>query len=257
MSAQSNDCPIFGCQFLRKPDGTIAIIKKNKKPLDGLPGQLAKHENFVGTYEYIGDGGYYYYSGYYGHRAKYLSDMISPFGSDFPAPVGLSRDGTVTGWFSDPVINFENHGFVLKDGVVTAYDYPDPSAFRTQFNQTNKRGLTAGMWDDQAQEAWYAFIFDIRGARFEPIDVPGATNAIATGINDAGIVTVGDGDGSSYIYCPHKKTCPLQAGAIEVPERWIAARPVAVHASSLASPPQPMPTAGQRMVKESGLQFWH
>ncbi len=32
----TNDCPYYGCEYLRKPDGSIAAITKDGAPLDGI-----------------------------------------------------------------------------------------------------------------------------------------------------------------------------------------------------------------------------
>jgi hypothetical protein len=52
------DCYLsgYGCQFLRKPDGTIQEITKDRAPLDGMPGQINNRREFVGKYAYSDDG---------------------------------------------------------------------------------------------------------------------------------------------------------------------------------------------------------
>ncbi|HEX3652713.1 MAG TPA: hypothetical protein VHU18_07810 [Rhizomicrobium sp.] len=255
----TQDCPFYGCEFLRKPDGTIVPVRKGGKPLDGIAAQIIARQKFVGQYSYTDDEGNLQVSGEYGKRSKYVSDFGLPpeLKSGLTAPRGLQQNGTVTGWFAHQNGTHPQSGFVARDGVASAYDDPDPNAAITQFEHVNKKGLIAGAWYNSGQTTSGAFIFDSRRARFKPIDVSGATLPFASSVNDAGIVTVGDGDGSSYIYCPHKKTCPLQAGAIEIPERWIAARPVAIRASSLNHASHPLPRVGRQLLKESGLQFWH
>jgi hypothetical protein len=250
---QTEDCPYDGCEFLRRPDGTIVTIDKDHKPLDGYSGQIVDRQKSVGEYIYPGDDGFYYDSGYRSKQAKYRSDFVLPLHNNYTAPRGLSSDGTVTGWFEDPKFSYYDHGFVARNGAATAFDYPDPNTFITQFEHTNRKEMVAGAWYNLGQTVSGAFIFDSRHARFKPIDVPGATLPFASSVNDAGIVTVGDGDGSPYIYCPHKKTCPLQAGAIEVPEHWIAAPPVAIHASSRNDATHRVPAPGRQLLKESGL----
>jgi hypothetical protein len=218
----NQDCQFLGCEFLRQPDGTIQKIKNGKTPLDGLPGQIIDHQKFVGDYTYRDDNQVLHFNGYYGKGAKYVSDLTLPFNTIRTRPRGLARDGTVTGWFIDSNESYKGRGFILKDGVVTAYDYPDNNAFITQFEGVNRKGLVPGAWLDQNQTFSRAFLFNSRKGKFLAIDVPGATYPFAGGVNDAGIASVG-GDATSYIYCPRRDTCPLTAGAIEVPERWIAA----------------------------------
>lgn len=223
-SVQTEDCQILGCQFLRATDGTIRTITKDRIPFDGIPEQIVGHQNFVGQYTYLDENsGILYFFGYYGHAARYESDLTLPFDTYRTRPRGFSEDGTVSGWFSDRDQGNKGRGFILKDGVATAYDYPDDSAFITEFEGLNASGQVPGAWLDTDQTFSRAFVFDIAAARFKPLDVPGANYAFAGGINEAGIIAVND-DTSSYIYCPRRKTCPLHAGAIKVPERWIAAR---------------------------------
>jgi hypothetical protein len=218
----TTDCPYNGCEFLRKPDGTVQEIKNDKTPLDGLPGQIIDQQNFIGYYSYF-DGSTFFYFGYYGKGAKYVSDLTLPFQTIRTHARGLARDGTVTGHFLDRDDGDMERGFILKDGIATAYDYPDENASNTEFESINKRGLVPGAWLDGLETFSRAFLFNSRKGKFLAIDVPGSTYAFADGINDAGVVAV-SGDTSSYIYCPSKKTCPLRAGAMEVPDRWIAAR---------------------------------
>jgi hypothetical protein len=218
----TTSCPYNGCEFLRKPDGTVQEIKKDKAALDGLTGQIVDRQKFVGDYDYF-DGNTFFYFGYYGKGAKYLSDLTLPFATIRTHPRGLGRDGTATGYFLDRDDGDMERGFILKDGVATAYDYPDENDFDTQFEGINKNGFVAGSWLDAFETFSRAFLFNSRKGTFLAIDVPNSTYPFAGSINDAGIVSV-SGDTTSYIYCPSKRTCPLSAGAKDVPERWIAAR---------------------------------
>jgi hypothetical protein len=219
----TGDCLYFGCPFLRKPDGTIRRIVKDKMPLDAAPGQLTDHRTFIGQYAYRDNQGTTHLGAFYGKNTRYVRDFSFPYG---PSAQGLSEDGsTVTGWtsaFDGPTL-----GFIAKDRVVALYEYPDDNAFETRFAQTNDNGLIAGGWFDQGETLSRAFLFDSGTGDFMPIDIPGARYAFASSVNDAGITTL-IVDQTSYIYCPHKKTCPITVGAIEVPDRWISARPVKV-----------------------------
>jgi hypothetical protein len=218
----NQDCQVFGCEFLRTPDGTIKEITRHKKPLDGFPVQIISHQKFVGQYSYIDQNDNLFFYGYYGQNAKYVSDLTIPFNTMRTRPRGYAEDGTVSGWFSDSD-QHKGRGFVLSNGTVTAYDYPDQNAVFTEFEGLNKHGLIPGAWLDANQTFSRAFVFDVARNRFKPIDVAGATYAFGGGINNAGVMTVID-DTSSYIYCPSKKTCPLHSpNAKEIPEHWISA----------------------------------
>lgn len=221
-NAPNEDCQVFGCQFLRTPDGTIKEITRHKAPLDGIPVQIISHQKFVGQYTYIDQDENVFFYGYYGQNAKYVADLTLPFNTMRTRPRGYAEDGTVSGWFSDSD-QHKGRGFVISNGTVTAYDYPDQNAVFTEFEGLNRYGLIPGAWLDANQTFSRAFVFDVARNRFKPIDVAGATYAAAGGINDAGVMTVID-DTSSYIYCPNKKTCPLHSlNAKEIPQRWISA----------------------------------
>ncbi|MFL6690197.1 MAG: hypothetical protein ACJ8IR_08460 [Alphaproteobacteria bacterium] len=219
----TDDCPLDGCQFLRTPDGTIKEITRNKAPLDGLPEQIISHQNFIGQYTYIDQNNNVFFYGYYGKGPKYVSEFTLPFNTIRTRPRGLGEDGTVTGYYTDSDGFGRVRGFVVRQGVATAYDYPDQDAFFTHFTAVNKSGLIPGQWLDSEQAFSRAFLFDSVRSRYKAIDVSGATYASAGGINNAGLVTVID-DTSSYIYCPRKSTCPLHSpDEKQIPERWISA----------------------------------
>lgn len=220
----NNDCYTsgYGCQFLRNPEGTIREITKGKMSLDGMPGEITNSGKFVGVYLYRDSNGVLQGGPYYGKYAKYVSDLMLPLGGH---PRGLSKSGAITGWNIDE--NDSEEGFVFQGGVQAYYKYPDQNAFYTDFEKLSDHGMVAGEWSDQNSTYSRAFLFDIRKSRFKPIDTPGGTYAYATSVNNAGIATVSV-DNASYIYCPHKKTCPITDGAIEVPDRWISVHPVKV-----------------------------
>jgi uncharacterized membrane protein len=226
---RNSDCPWAGCDFVRKPDGTIESILKHGTPVDGVTGSVLDDKSFIGDRRFTDKTGAFHLVGYYGLRTKYVSEMNLPASLYWPRPRGLVPDGTVAGWFTDHGDRGNGKGFVLKEGAVTVYQYPDQSAFNTQFEGISRKGVITGAWLDQQQSFSRPFIFRLSTGRFQPIDVPGAKFSEANGINDAGVVAVGS-DTSSYIYCPRKKTCPLRnANAITVAERWIPA-----HGSPLA-----------------------
>jgi hypothetical protein len=220
---QTGDCLYLGCPFLRKPNGDLIRIRKDGAPLDGRAEQITNRGEFIGRYAYLDNQGTTHLNSFYGKKTRYVQDFAFPFGA---LAKGLSKDdSTVTGWSG--AYDGSLWGFVAKDRVITLYEYPDDNAFETEFAQLNDAGLIAGGWFDQNESFSRAFLFDSRKAQFAPIEIPGATYAFASSVNNSGVAAV-VADQKSYIYCPHKKTCPITAGAIEVPDRWISARAVKV-----------------------------
>ena len=224
ITAQSNvandDCQIFGCQFLRRPSGSIQEITYKRAPFDGVPEQIVAEQRFVGQYSYIDQNENFFIYGYYGRGPRYTAHLRLPFNTSRTRPRGLAEDGTVTGWFSDYA---GSHGFVLRNGTATAYDYPDDNAFVTEFEGVNSNGWVPGAWLDENETFSRAFVLNIAKAKFSPIEVSGATYAFAGGVNAANLVVVND-DTSSYLYCPVAKTCPIHSpGERQIAERWLPA----------------------------------
>ncbi|HEX3652715.1 MAG TPA: hypothetical protein VHU18_07820 [Rhizomicrobium sp.] len=218
----TDDCPVFGCQYLRSPDGTISEIYKGKKILDGIPGAILPGGSFVGQYTYINKRNQVFFRGYYGQLTTYTSDLTLPFNTDRTSPRGYNSAGAVVGYFRDLDGGGDYPGFVLQDGTATAVQYPDPDAYQTSFQAINKQGLVAGYWTDQNGAVSSAFLYRSRTGKFLPIVAKHATSVSASDINDAGLVTMLV-DNVSYLYCPSKRKCPIRTGALEIPEKWISA----------------------------------
>ena len=58
-------------------------------------------------------------------------------------PAGLNSSGTVVGRFSDPTTG-GYAAFIVKDGLATAIQYPDPEATNTWFSGVNRAGKVSG-----------------------------------------------------------------------------------------------------------------
>jgi uncharacterized membrane protein len=224
----SDGSRIFGYDFVRAPNGSLATImsaKKNGTPLDGVVQGIATKQNFVGeSWTYDGST---HETAYFGKGSTYRAELDLPFNTDRIRPRGLANDGTVVGYYRDLTAKLYP-AFVLKDGVATAIQYSDPNAYYTYFEDLNDKGLIAGGWGSSDGFTGNAFLFDMNKNAFKLIQVPGSTASNATGINKNGIVIISS-DIGSFIYCPKKKNCPVGAGAIEIADRWIKVPPQYLH----------------------------
>jgi hypothetical protein len=220
----SPTCPYGGCGWRRNLDGKIRLLSKDREPIDGILGDLSG-KMFVGDYRYLDQNGYFNVVPYMGKGTKYLADISLPFNTIQVRARGFHRSDFVEGWFVDNDDGRKERGFVMKDGVASAYDYPDDQAFHVQFGRMNNKGWIAGTWYDGEQTFSKAFLFNWKKERFLPIDLSG-TYGYASAINDGGLAIVG-ADNVSSLYCPKKKDCPIQsAKTIVVPDKWIPARNV-------------------------------
>jgi hypothetical protein len=224
VSVSSETCPYYGCGFRRISDGALKFFSMKHGPIDGGPGDVSGNA-FVGDYRFLDENGYLNVVPYIGKGTKYAAEISLPFNTIHASARGFHGSHFVEGWFRDRDDGYRDRGFVVKDGVATAYDYPDDQAEIVQFERMNSKGRIAGAWYDGQQNFANAFLFDWRKQKFLPIALSG-TYVYATSVNDAGLATVG-ADGNPYLYCPSKKTCPIQSAAdVEVPEKWIPARNV-------------------------------
>lgn len=220
---------IYGYEFVRAPDGSITTIDNKRRhgtPLNGLAQGIVKNINFVGDYW---DENFLTH-GYVGKGAYLRAELTLPFDTDKVRPRGLNQDGTVVGYFRDlDQIDRDNfRGFILKDDVATAFDYPDPRANYVWPEASNKHGIIAGAWAANDGSVEEAFLFDTIKGKFRTITVPGALYPIARGINAAGIVALSS-DIGGFIYCPGKSNCPVgDRKAIHMSNTWISAPPGSV-----------------------------
>jgi hypothetical protein len=200
-----NEGLLFGYEFVRKPDGTVVTIKKDGVPMDGIAQGITKGEQSVGDYW---DTVNFIRYGYYAKKGKYTGDLTLPFDTTRIAPRGINSAGTVVGFFGKSA---SAHGFMVKGGVASQIDYPDPSAVATLFEGISDKGLATGGWSD-ADGNSFAFLYDTTNSTFTPFTVDGASMVALWGANKAGLIAV-DTDIGSYIYCPKKPSkCPGTGG---------------------------------------------
>jgi hypothetical protein len=221
-NAPTADCPVLGCTFLRAPDGSFQAITKDRVPLDGIAQGIIFNTKFVGQYSFLDQNRHLFFYGYYGMGTKYRAALTLPFNTNRTSPRGFNGRHTVTGYFVDLDHNSVRTGFVLKDGVSTAVNYPDPNAFATLLEDVNDKGVIVGAWATQDGSVEQPFVYDFDNNAFSLIPVPGAAVAYANAVNNAGVVAVTDFT-VSYIYCTRKSTCPNTPHGFAIAERWTPA----------------------------------
>lgn len=216
--AFDNSISFFGPEYIRSPDGAAAAILSGRRGMElvGTAQGIDANRNFVGDYWDENFNDY----GYFGKGHTYRASLTLPFNTHRTRPRGLNKDGTVVGYYND---NLGIHGFVVKEGVATSFNYPDQTAYETLAEGINSKEIIVGGWTDADFTFEHPFIYDLTAQSFEEIAVEGATFAIAYGINKWGVVTIA-ADGIGYIYCIKKKTCPAVGGSkIEADDKWIPA----------------------------------
>ena len=100
-------------------------------------------------------------------------------GARLTEATGINNVGEIVGFVIDA--DGQYHGFVLRDGKYTTYEYP--GAVRTLFTRINDRGQIVGIWADPDGRR-HGFLLQKRALR--SIDVPGAIHTRCTGINNWG-----------------------------------------------------------------------
>ncbi len=101
----------------------------------------------------------------------------------FTSTPGINDRGDIVGDYAFDLIGPSfSHGFILRNGQFTSIPDP-PGLVNPNVHGINNRGDIVGFGYD-ASGAPHGFMFD--GTNFTSIDVPGASQSIALGINDRG-----------------------------------------------------------------------
>lgn len=226
----ANTCdPHQDCvEFERAPGGAISAITKNGVQLFGTAQGINPSGVFVGDYHPAGSPTGQT-SGYYGFQSHYTADLTLPFATRETEPRGLNIGGEVIGWYLVP--GDITRGFVLSGGVVKTVNYPDPTETGTDLEGVNDQGWIAGQWFDAVGNL-HSFILSPDLLTFTDINVPGATQVQAFGVNNLGEVAVFT-DIGSFIYCIKgpvgfchaKKVHPAAASGRQVTSASIRAVP--------------------------------
>lgn len=174
-------------EFIRSAGGSVTILQ-NPNTLTPLRG-IAQGDNasgaIVGDY-YSGAGATAPVIGYILNGATFTSVQVP--GSSRTSARAIEDDGTVAGW---AVVGGVDEGFILDGGVFSYYQDPNAAAGNqgTLFEDINNNGLVSGMWVDASGDD-HAFEFNSVLDVFTEINVPGADNVEAFGINDLGDVVL-------------------------------------------------------------------
>jgi hypothetical protein len=195
-----------GQAFERNRNGVVSDITKNGVQLIGIVQGISAvlNDAFVGDYYQVDTSGNFtgLRFGFVGYNGRWLANIPLPASAAKPAPRGINDLGTVVGYF---VSNSTQHGFILQNATLTQVDYSDPNAQGTNLQAVNDSDLAVGQWTD-ANGNSHSFTYDIRSSRFTPINVPGATDVQAFGLNNFGMIAVNT-DTASFIYCPLAFQC--------------------------------------------------
>jgi hypothetical protein len=198
-------------------------IKKGKKLLFGEAQGLNSKDEFAG--DYCSKEGSDTIFGDLGSKARWKSDVTTPFESAYTGERGVNTAGTVVGFYVDSDTNLQV-GTIVQNGTTTQVINPGPNETYTVMEGINDSNTAAGQWDD-TNGFVHGFSYDVQKAKFTEIDDPNAASFTqAWGINKAGLIAVSS-DAGAYIYCDLKPAkCPsIGTKAITIQVRETAVQP--------------------------------
>lgn len=103
---------------------------------------------------------------------------------------GINATGDMVGTYGRYDNGFEGHGFLLKNGTFSYFDYPGGE--RTTTGGINDLGMIVGSVEFVAGGSNHGFLFD--GQTYTRFDAPGQLETSPIGINNAGVVVGTAGD---------------------------------------------------------------
>jgi uncharacterized membrane protein len=101
---------------------------------------------------------------------------------------GIDDSGNVVGGYIGDDGN--EHGFILRQNVLTTLDVPFAGSVGTQLNSLNNSGVIVGVWVDAAFTA-HGFVYE--NGNYAHFDYPGALDTYPSGISSRGDI-VGNWD---------------------------------------------------------------
>jgi len=122
------------------------------------------------------------------HQNHISLDASGVLGTHFSFARGINDVGDVVGQYFDDDGN--EHGFLLKDDVLTTIDVPFAGSVGTQLNAINNSGVMVGTWVDSVFTV-HGFVY--QNGDFAHLDYPGALDTYPTGISARGEI-VGNWD---------------------------------------------------------------
>lgn len=123
--------------------------------------------------------------GYTFGRPYGVGDFVD---ENFPGSVqtqvtGINDSGTTVGFYADAA--GDNFGWVRRGQTWTVVIDPHTTGTINQLLGTNDHGLAVGFYTDAAGHD-HSYVFDFHDDSFLPVNIPGALDVTATGINDRG-----------------------------------------------------------------------
>lgn len=193
-------------EFVRSADGTtVTTLANGSTPLVGIAQGINNSGAIVGDY-YTGVG-----SQMDGYELSGSTFTDIAFAGDRVRARGINDSGEIVGWVTGAD---GEDGFILNGANPPSF-FSDPNAVNgTFFEDINSSGLISGEYDDASGHS-HGFIFNSNTDVFTDLNVPGATDVSAFGINDAGQVVLNtfnsDGVATNYLYSP---------GGVPEPATW-------------------------------------
>lgn len=122
-------------------------------------------------------------------RGRYVSlDSSGILGTHISFARDVNDAGDIVGGYLGD--DGDEHGFILRHGVLTTLDVPFTGSVGTQLDGINNSGIITGVWVDEAFTA-HGFVFE--KGNFAHLDYPGALDTFPYGINSRGDI-VGNWD---------------------------------------------------------------
>lgn len=197
--------------FIRKPNGSLQTVPGFMGRAQGINDS----NRFAGTYWDFAD---FEAVAFVGRNAKYKHDVKLPVVHQASDGESINNKGDVAGYIFQP----PTHGFIASGKTLTLIDYPSDASSGTTLEGINDEGQAAGQWLDADGNA-HAFLLDIPAGTFTDIEVKGAKNVAAWGLNNAGAVAVTT-DIGPFIWCKKARYCPSGGAPVDAPAH-AAAKP--------------------------------
>jgi len=140
---------------------------------------VGSYNSNIPSHAYLLDGGVF-------QDVDFPGTCPSPPGDCLNVGFGINDSGAIVGRFYDA--NGQAHGFVRDaNGVYTQIDVAFPNGTGTEAHGIEDSGVIVGEYTDAATTAGHGFLRDA-GGNITALNVPGASDTIPNGINNAGKV---------------------------------------------------------------------
>jgi len=199
--------------FERKPNGTILNVTIGGQQLYGDPQGIDNSDGkFAGT---RWDQFNHQSVAFVGRGRQWKHDVRIPAVHQASTAGGINSTDVVVGSFFQP----PTHGYIGSDKTLRVIDYPSADSQGTSLEGINDKGKVVGQWVD-SQGNTHSFLLDIDTNTFTDINISGAINVQAWGINSPGAVAV-NSDVGSFIWCARRRQCPVGGTNVAAPVHFI------------------------------------